>query len=129
MPGMTASTTIFVNEKKDILVVPGKAIRFAPVQETYSSYLKSLPLDTAKKMEMTLPVNSPEKDKMFIWTKSGQTIHQHEVKIGTNDGINYELLSGLKEGDEIVLSMSAQKAAATPTAKSPFMPTRPGQKR
>jgi HlyD family secretion protein len=129
MPGMTASTTIFVNEKKDILVVPGKAIRFAPVQETYSSYLKSLPLDTAKKMEITLPVNSPEKDKMFIWTKSGQTIHQHEVKIGTNDGINYELLSGLKEGDEIVLSMTAQKTVATPTAKSPFMPTRPGQKR
>jgi len=130
MPGMTASTTIFVNEKKDILVVPGKAIRFAPVQETYSSYLKSLPIDTAKKMDMTLPVISTEKDKMFIWTKSGQTIHQHEVKIGTNDGINYELLSGLKEGDEIVLSMTAQKVvAAAKTAKSPFMPTRSGQKK
>jgi len=130
MPGMTASTTIFVNEKKDILVVPGKAIRFAPVQETYSSYLKSLPEDTAKKMDINLPVVSTDKDKMFIWTKTGQVIHEHEVKIGTNDGINYELLSGLKEGDEIVLSMTAQKAvAATPTAKSPFMPTRPGQKK
>jgi HlyD family secretion protein len=130
MPGMTASTTIFVNEKKDILVVPGKAIRFAPVQETYSSYLKSLPMDSAKKMDINLPVNSADKDKMFIWTKTGLAIHQREVKIGTNDGINYELVSGLIEGDEIVLSMTAQKVvAATPTAKSPFMPTRPGQKK
>ncbi len=131
MPGMTASTTIFVNEKKDILVVPGKAIRFAPVQETYSSYLKSLPMDTAKKMEINLPANTIDKDKMFIWIKSGQVIDQHEVKIGTNDGINYELVSGLNEGDEIILSMTAQKAAAetATTAKSPFMPTRPGQKK
>lgn len=130
MPGMTASTTIFVNEKKDILVVPGKAIRFAPAQETYSSYLKSLPVDTAKKMDFNLPANQNEKDKMFIWTKSGQAIHQHEVKIGTNDGINYELLSGLNEGDEIVLSMTAQTSEPTAkAAKSPFMPTRPGQKK
>jgi len=52
------------------------------------------------------------------------------VKIGTNDGINYELISGLNEGDEIVLSMAVEKAAATKKAsKSPFMPTRPGQKK
>ena len=130
MPGMTASTTIFVNEKKDILVVPGKAIRFAPVQETYSSYLKSLPMETSKTMEMKVPATPTEKDKTYIWTKNGQIISQHEVKIGTNDGISYELVSGLNEGDEIVLSMTVQKAVAeAKAAKSPFMPSRPGQKK
>ncbi len=130
MPGMTASTTIFVNEKKDILVVPGKAIRFTPIQETYSSYLKSLPIDIAKKMELKVPVTPTDKEKTFLWIKNGQVISQYEVKLGTNDGINYELVSGLNEGDEIILSMTAQKAVAeTKAAKSPFIPSRPGQKK
>lgn len=132
MPGMTASTTIFVNEKKDILVLPGKAIRFTPVEATYQAYLKSLPIETAKEMDFKLPeVNSAQKESIFIWTKNGAVIRKTEVKTGTNDGINYEIVSGLKEGDEIILSMTAQKANAEikTTAKSPFMPTRPGQKK
>jgi len=38
-----------VNEKKDILVVPGKALRFTPDETTYSSYLKTLPEEDPKK--------------------------------------------------------------------------------
>ncbi len=129
LPGMTASTTIFVNEKKDILVVPGKAVRFAPTAENYQAYLKSLPLEVASKMDPKLPENTG-KEKSFIWTKKGQELEKNEVKLGTNDGISYELLSGLKEGDEIILSMEEEKTAvATKAARSPFMPTRPGQKK
>ena len=53
-------------------------------------------------------------------------IRKHEVETGENDGINYELVSGLTQGDEIILSMSAVKATAETkkAAKSPFMPQR-----
>jgi len=131
MPGMTTNIVIFVNEKKDILVVPGKAIRFTPDETTYSAYLKTLPEEEQKKMDTTIPkVNPMQKDMNFIWIKNGGIIQKSEVKIGTNDGINYELVSGLNEGDEIVLSMAIQKAAEIKKAsKSPFMPTRPGQKK
>lgn len=132
MPGMTASTTIVVNEKKDIVVIPGKAVRFKPVEATYESYLKTLPEEVAGKMDSKLQATNPEqKENSFIWTKKGDVIQQYEVKLGANDGINYELTSGLKEGDEIILSMTAQKAEAeTKTAaKSPFMPSRPGSKK
>lgn len=131
MPGMTTNIIIFVNEKKDILVVPGKALRFTPDETTYSSYLKTLPEEDQKKMDPSIQkVNPMQKDMNFIWTKNGGLIQKSEVKIGTNDGINYELVSGLNEGDEIVLSMAIEKAAATKKAsKSPFMPTRPGQKK
>lgn len=130
MPGMTASTTIFVNEKNDILVIPGKALRFTPDPETYASYVKSLPLDSAQKMDKKLGQGKPGEGIAFIWTKEGSIIKKHEVKTGENDGINYELVSGLKQGDEIILSMAAEKADEEPkTAKSPFMPSRPGQKR
>ncbi len=132
MPGMTASTTIFVNEKTDIPVVPGKALRFSPIEETYTSYYKSLPESAKINMSSKLPVVNPKDQKAsFIWIKNGQEISRKEVKIGENDGINYELISGLNQGDEIVLAMTAVKAsaAAKVKAKSPFMPTRPGQKK
>ena len=131
MPGMTASTTIFVKEKTDILVIPGKALRFMPDETTYSAYLKTVPEEEVKKMVPQIQKADPSpKELSFIWTKNGGVIQKYEVKIGDNDGINYELLSGLKEGDEIVLSMTQQKASvAVKAARSPFMPTRPGQKK
>ena len=132
MPGMTASITIFVNEKKDILVVPGKALRFTPDETVYSAYLKTLPEEDVKKMAPQIhKIDPAKKDLNFVWIKNGPLIHKKEVQIGTNDGINYELLSGLQEGDEIVFSMTAQKATTETkkAAKSPFMPQRPGQRR
>lgn len=132
MPGMTASTTIYVNEKVDIPVVPGKALRFAPDEAVYSAYLKSLPGEIAGKMAKTLAKSDAANAKSsFVWTKNGAEIERREVKIGENDGINYELLSGLNQGDEIVLSLTAVKASAASktVAKSPFMPQRPGQKK
>jgi HlyD family secretion protein len=132
MPGMTASTTIYVNEKVDIPVVPGKALRFTPEDAVYEAYLKTLPSEVAGKMAKTVAKSESGNTKSsFIWIKNGSEINRIEVKIGENDGINYELLSGLNQGDEIVLAMTAVKAtAATKTvAKSPFMPQRPGQKK
>jgi len=56
------------------------------------------------------------------------------VVLGVNDGINYELLSGAREGDRLVVSL--QDLNTLPTAKkgvstnsSPFMPQRPGANR
>ena len=132
MPGMTASTTIFVNEKNDILVVPGKAVRFSPDQEVYSTYLKSLPFEISSKMvQKVTKTDITDPKSAYIWTKNGEVIRKHEVETGENDGINYELVSGLTQGDEIILSMSAVKATAETkkAAKSPFMPQRPGQRK
>jgi len=132
MPGMTASTTIFVNEKVDIPVVPGKSLRFTPDQTVYSDYLKSLPSGASGGMAANLNKTTAKDLKgSYVWIKNGAVIKRHEIKIGENDGINYELLSGLNQGDEIILSMTAVKAsAATKTAaRSPFMPQHPGQKK
>ena len=129
MPGMTASTIIYVNEKVEIPVVPGKALRFTPDAVVYSDYLKSLPMESAHLMAKEIPAAEAKGAKSsFVWIKNGDVIQRSEVKIGENDGINYELLSGLNQGDEIVLSLSAVKANAEvkKAAKSPFMPQRPG---
>ncbi len=43
MPGMTAETIIYVVEKKELLVVPSKALRFTPDQKLLSSYMGNQP--------------------------------------------------------------------------------------
>ncbi|MCL4482492.1 MAG: efflux RND transporter periplasmic adaptor subunit, partial [Bacteroidetes bacterium] len=91
MPGMTASTTIYVNEKNDILVVPGKAIRFTPDPEVLNSYLKSLPAEVAREMAPQSAKKVPADPKQsFVWVKNGEVIRKSEIKTGENDGINYE---------------------------------------
>jgi HlyD family secretion protein len=68
-----------------------------------------------------------------VWVKTGDKVHRTRVVTGAIDGSNAEIKSGLKEGDEIILSMNLAgktTTAAAPAANtSPFMPTRPGGRR
>jgi hypothetical protein len=66
-----------------------------------------------------------------VWIKTGDTIHRVRVATGAIDGTNAEIKFGVKEGDEVVLSMtmpgksaSTTTTAASQPATSPFMPTR-----
>jgi HlyD family secretion protein len=72
------------------------------------------------------------KKPVLVWVKSGDKIHRTRVVTGTVDGSNAEVRWGLKEGDEVILSMSLpgkSPAAAAAPATSPFMPQRPGTTR
>jgi HlyD family secretion protein len=69
------------------------------------------------------------KKPVIVWIKTSDKVHRTRIVTGAIDGSNVEIKWGLKEGDEVILSMnlagkvSATTAAATTT--SPFMPTRP----
>ena len=140
MPGMTANITIYVDEAEDALTISSKALHFAPDQDLLKTYIKSLPdslrskvnfpLPDKKAMAKTLKTPAAQKDNE-VWVKSGSMIHPVKVDVGINDGIVSEIKSGLKEGDEVVLSMSAGvsgEATQTAEASSPFMPKRPSKK-
>jgi HlyD family secretion protein len=69
---------------------------------------------------------------VIVWVKNGDKLHRTRIATGAVDATNAEVKWGLKEGDEVVLSMSipgksGSTAAATPTTTNPFMPTRPPQ--
>jgi HlyD family secretion protein len=70
------------------------------------------------------------KKPVVVWVKTGDKVHRTRVVTGAIDGSNAEIKSGLKEGDEIILSMNlagkTTTAAAPAATTSPFMPTRPG---
>jgi hypothetical protein len=69
------------------------------------------------------------KKPVVVWVKNEDKIHRTRITTGAIDGTSAEIKSGLKEGDEVILSMTlAGKATSTTPAaqaSSPFMPTRP----
>ncbi len=137
MPGMTATIQIYVLEKNEILVVPSKALRFTPDQKLLMSYMSQ-----QEKPEMPEGQNPPEmgsmpqqapagaNDATMVWVKEGTNIHPVPVKIGLNDDINAEVLSGIKSGQEVILSMEQKGAneTAARAAGNPFMPGPPGRR-
>lgn len=71
------------------------------------------------------------KKPVVVWVKTGDKVHRTRIVTGAIDGSNVEIKWGLKEGDEVILSMNLAGKASTTTAAatttSPFMPTRPAQ--
>ncbi|MDP4267469.1 MAG: efflux RND transporter periplasmic adaptor subunit [Bacteroidota bacterium] len=151
MPGMTANITIIVDQADNVLTIPLKALSFKPDKTMLDNYLKSLqekpgPMENQKAYGKAPepPLNDqnsndkssgPKIDnnnlRNEVWIKNGKDIHPAKVNSGIDDGINIQIISGLKEGDEIITSMSSSiKAEANKdkATSSPFMPKPPQRK-
>jgi len=142
MPGMTASITVYVDEANDALTVSSRALRFTPDQDLLKTYFRNLPDSIKPKGDIPLPDKklfaksnkgntSGAQKENEVWVKTGSLIRPVKVDIGINDGIITEIKSGLKEGDEVILSMSTgteKTTVKTAEASSPFMPKRPTKK-
>jgi HlyD family secretion protein len=135
MPGMTANASFFVTERKDILLVPSKAIQFTPNTDALAAYNQGITGGTPPLHhvgEGDNPNKTVDSGDKTVWVKSGLSIQPQKVRVGVTDEKHYEVLSGLNEGDEVVISMSSGADAVKPSlgaAKSPFMPQRPGSNR
>ena len=66
------------------------------------------------------------KKPVFLWIMRDDTVHRVRVTVGSADAMNTEIKSGIKEGDEVILSMTpvTKATAATAATRSPFMPQR-----
>jgi HlyD family secretion protein len=141
MPGMTASATIYVEEKTNTLILSGKAVRFTPDKEYLMKQFEkmrtsgkmpkmpagapSMPagagsMPTGMPTGMTgMPFGANADPKMkTVWVKDEKMgIRPSMIKIGIDNGSNLEILSGLKEGDEVVIS-TGDKDSATAAKKA-----------
>lgn len=140
MPGMTATAYFFVTERKDILLVPSKAVLFSPDRQSLATYNLSVggtdsqaaPPPPPEMGEAPKADPQTESEDKTVWVKQGQMVHPQKIKVGVTDEIHYQVLSGLNEGDNVIISMSSSATTAkatTTAAKSPFMPQRPGSNR
>ncbi|KGO92749.1 efflux RND transporter periplasmic adaptor subunit [Flavobacterium subsaxonicum] len=141
-PGLTATVSIYTMELKDVLTLEAKAFSFEPDAQLVQQYnganggvpQPSEPLVGENAMPSATAEKAPQnKDIKTVWVKDVKGIRPQEVKVGKNDGINYEIISGLNAGDEVATSLEAAVAgveiAAGGDSSSPFMPKPPGKRK
>ena len=138
MPGMTAETEIYVQERVDVLVVPSKALRFTPNQSLLSGYMSSQPRPDKPEGE-EIPKgnfsgarmeNGKTETGSIVWIKKDTIIRPVPVKTGMDDDINVEIIAGINSGDEVILNMKEMDKISTApaTGNNPFMPKPPGRR-
>lgn len=115
-PGLTANVTIYTAERKGVLSVPSKALRFTPQKETVG------------KMKIVDAANAKNK----VWTIDGNSIVAHKVNIGMTDGTNTQIVGGIAEGAKVVTGLNVmggeeEKPMEAQGESSPFAPGPPGK--
>lgn len=115
-PGLTANVTIYTAERKGVLSVPSKALRFTPQKETVG------------KMKIVDVANAKNK----VWTIEGNSIVAHKVNIGMTDGTNTQIVSGIAEGTKVITGLNVtgdeeKMPMESQGEKSPFAPGPPGK--
>ncbi len=122
-PRLTANVTIYILDKKGVLCVPSKALRFTPEKMLIGKD------DVIKDSEATHKV----------WTREGTTFTAHPVETGISNGIYTEIISGISEGTPVVTEATIGQASGEngtgemqtsgDQEKNPFMPGPPGKKK
>ncbi len=115
-PGLTANVTIYTAERKGVLSVPSKALRFTPQKETVG------------KMKIVDAANAKNK----VWTIEGNSIVAHKMNIGMTDGTNTQIVGGIAEGTKVVTGLNVmggdeEKPMEAQGESSPFAPGPPGK--
>lgn len=123
MPGMTANVQFYVTELKNVELLPAKALNFAPDQQLVEAYQESHP-----EVKFDLQEPSITESQKIVWVKTGNEIKAKAVQLGDTNEAFYQIQNGLKENDEVVVSMK-QLTKAEAKTRSPFMPTPPGSKK
>lgn len=133
IPGLTANITINVKESRDVLTLPLKALKFEPKEFENAEYLpkaEAMPqIPEGLPTERKDPTIATADNRRLVWVVRNNTLIPVEITMGEDNGIIFEVKSGLKEGDEVALQYNeaSMPAADVPQgAESPFMPKRPG---
>ena len=132
MPGMTANITVYVEEAKNVLLVPSKALHFTPDQNMLQAYMAQYQKEQpGEKPLQNFEIEKNDSAMKTVWIKSGEIIHPMKIKTGIDDDLHAQILEGLNEGDEVVTGMNSSSASfdkSTPSqASSPFMPRPPSR--
>jgi HlyD family secretion protein len=109
-PGMTASVTVEIARRDNVLRVPAAALRFKPGADVKAAL-------GAAGAEPTGPV---------VWLYANGAIEPVPVKTGASDGTHAEVLQApLREGARVVTRVTGGETAPSQRSSSPLMPSGP----
>lgn len=124
-PGLTANVTIYIAERRNVVNIPVKALRFVP----------DPPSSKAPAPEQATQPQAPANDSLkTVWVQEGQEWKPRQVKVGMDNGVNVEICSGLNEGEVVAVDSKSNAGMAEAQLsgnqeESPFMPKPPGKKK
>jgi HlyD family secretion protein len=145
LPGLTANINIYTKERRNVLLIPSKALRVHLTDEMSAMLEKKSGLkvetlsDSPKTANKESAVNKNasnalegETSQKSVWLKKADgNITQRKITIGATDGVSTEVISGLQKGDVVLTDLTlsetkADKESASDSSKSssPFMPKR-----
>ena len=124
-PGLTANVTIYIAERRNVINIPLKALRFVP----------DMTSGQAPAAESQPQPQKPGNDILkTIWVQENNTWTPRQVKVGMDNGVNVEICEGLNEGETVAIDRKSN--GGLPAAQlsgnkeeSPFMPKPPGKKK
>lgn len=106
-PGMTASVTI-TTKKESGVSIPMTAL-FASIEPEMMKQLekKGYTFKSLYKNQEELTQGLKDITKKTIWVKAGENVYeQRSVTVGLNNGVKTLIPEGLREGEEVVISVS-----------------------
>lgn len=124
-PGLTANVTIYIAERRNVVNIPVKALRFVP----------DPPSSKAPAPEQTPQPQAPDNDSLkTVWVQEGQEWKPRQVKVGMDNGVNVEICSGLNEGEVVAVDRKSNTGMTEAQLsgnqeESPFMPKPTGKKK
>lgn len=121
-PGMTANITI-ITDSQTGLTVPVEALNFNPTTEIMNllGISGERPAGaSARPLAASNGDYGPTAKVSNVWVRNNGHILPRQITTGINDGVEEIVLSGLNEGEEVVLSASVvKKSKGQPTSLMP----------
>lgn len=106
-PGMTANVSFLVDKRENVLTLPNAAFLFRPLDPSKKSRGGTgMPLGSAGNQEDGV---TPQKKEDRVYTLVDGKPRKIEVKRGVSDGARSEVLSGVKEGQSVIVGIEAPK--------------------
>jgi HlyD family secretion protein len=101
-PGMTASVDIITERKNKVVSVPIAAVTTRTNKPAESTDIRPGPPNEGGSEDEKNKAKKEEVVKEIVFVRNNGKAEIKEVKTGISDFENIEILSGLKEGDEII---------------------------
>lgn len=138
IPGLTANSNIFIEERKNVLKIPTNAFSFVPpIEYIQQSALlaDSIKNYWAKKLRQTGELKKQQIVESnstidYLWLIKGKDLFPLQVTKGLNDGSFTEINGNIHENDEVATGINHSIAAKNEQqSQSPFMPKFPTTKK
>lgn len=125
-PGLTANITIYTAERRNVVNIPLKALRFVP--DPPSGKKRHEPEDLP---QQEISGNDSLK---IVWVQDGQEWKPRKVVVGMDNSVNVEICSGLEAGETVAIDRKSNinatnRQSSEEKEESPFMPKPPGKKK